>query len=133
VGVDRFRKRTRVCERVAEVLEDVGGRPAATQVKAIAVDCVLRTSEKLQRGAKIACRRRVKRVALERAAIAGSRPLMLAALAVYVAEEVMRVAAPRIERDHALVSRKSRIERPQSVIHRCEEIPGLCVRRVGDD
>ena len=58
---------------------------------------------------------------------------MLAALAVQVAEEVMRLGAPRIEADHTLVRGDGRIERSQLVIHRCEEIPGLGVSGVCDD
>ena len=45
---------------------------------------------------------------------------MLAALPVQVGEEVMRLGAPRIEADHALVRGDGRIERSQLVIHRCE-------------
>ena len=45
----------------------------------------------------------------------------------------MRLGAPRIERDHVLVRGEGRIERSQPVIHRCEQVPGLGVSRVGND
>jgi len=130
VGLDGFIGGADVAQRVAEVLENVGARAAALQEASIALDRFAGTLQVLQRGAEIARCRGGLRVELERLAKAGLCGLMLAALAVQVAQVIVGVGAPRVQRDELLVGRDGLLPETEPVIRRGEEIPGVGVAAV---
>jgi hypothetical protein len=131
IGFNRVGECADIAQRVAEVLENVRGRPPALQEKAVALDRLAGALQELERRAEVARRRGELRVQLERPPIGGRGGLMVAALAVQIAEIVVGLGAARVEREQLLVRADRLVLEAQPVVGRGEQVPALRVASLG--